>query len=275
MTTANPALPSRFRLYLLGGASLIGPDGPSGAIAGDDQLIALLALLAAAPRGSTTVEAVAVTLRPELSPVDAVSALRDDVRRLQDAAGDDIVRLADERLTLEPALVWCDVASYRDHLARGDRLAAAADYQGPFLDRFHLPGAAAFNQWMHAERSQLALAFRELASALAAEAMADRDGQAAARWWTRLVDADPWNPRAAQQAMEGFEAMGERPAAIAVAEEYLERTAERLGREPDPQIREHLDALREAPPVRRRFAGRVAVAVVVCVVVIVLALILS
>lgn len=267
MTTANAALHPPYRLYLLGGATVIGPRGPVGALATDDALVAVLALLAAAPAGSTTVEAVAVTLRPDLAPVEAIAALRADLQRFSAMVDDQLVDIRDGQLVLDRELVWVDVTAYRDHLAVGDRLAAAADYQGPFLDRFHLRGAAAFNQWMHAERGELALAFRELAATLAGEAMAARDGQAAARWWTRLMDADPWNPRAALQAIEGFEAMGERPAAIAVAVEYLDRTAERLGREPDPAIRSRLEALREAPPPVRRPWRAMAVVLAVMTVV--------
>ena len=265
MNPTDVALQPRFRLYLLGGTSVIGPEGPVGAVAADERLIALLSLLATAPGPSATVEAIAVTLRPDVTPVEAIAALRSDVERLAEALGEDVVRPTASGLTLDPDLIWCDVGAYRDHLGRGDRLAAAADYQGPFLDRFHLPGAAAFNQWMHAERAEFASAFRDIAAGLADEAMAGRDGQAAARWWTRLVDADPWNPRAARQAMSGFEAMGESAAAIAVAEEFLGRTAERLGREPDPDIAANLERLRAAPPARPRRTGMVAAALLVAV----------
>lgn len=226
---------------------MIGPSGPVDAVARDDHLLALLALLASVPPGAATRDALGAALWPELAPAAAAAALGDALDRLRAQLGDDGVVSIGDAVTLDGDVVWCDVRSYRGHLAAGNRLAAAADYQGPFLDRFHLAGAAAFNQWMHSERSEHARAFIDLAAGMAAEAMASDDGQAAARWWTRLVDADPWNPRAALQAMDGFAAMGAHTAAVAVAEEYLTRTGERLGREPDPQVGARLAALRRAP----------------------------
>lgn len=277
ITTADAITSPPYRLYLLGGASLIGPSGPIGALPHDDHLVAVLALLGAAPTDGAPPREVARAIWPDASSSEAEAALDEALQRLAALVEHPLVELGPALLRLDPALVHSDVRAYRGHLERGDRLAAAADYQGPFLDRFHLAGAAAFNQWMHATRGELALAFRELAAALASEAEAAGDQRAAARWWTRLVDADPWNPRAALQAMEGFEAMGAREAAVAVAEEYLARTGERLGREPDPAVRARLDQLHVAPPRRpARHGRRVAVLLGLVVVVgLVLVMLLS
>lgn len=237
----------------------------------------MLALLGAVPTDGAPPHEVARAVWPEVSPSAAEAALGDTLQRLAGMVDHPLVERGPGLLRLDPALVRSDVRAYRGHLERGDRLPAAAEYQGPFLDRFHLAGAAAFNQWMHTTRGELALAFRELAAGLAAEANAAADERAAARWWTRLVDADPWNPRAALQAMEGFEAMGAREAAVAVAEEYLSRTGERLGREPDPAVRARLDQLHAAPPRRPASHGRlVAVLIGLAIVVgLVLVLVLS
>jgi DNA-binding SARP family transcriptional activator len=270
VTTAEPTDQPPYRLYLLGGSSLIGPDGPVDAIVRDDHVIAVLALAATAPAGVATRESVAATAWPDLAAADGRAALEAAMLRLRSAVGPDLLRDADGALALDPAVVWCDVQAYRRHLAGGDRLAAAAEYQGPYLDRFHLAGAAGFNHWMHAQRDELALAFREMAAMLAGEAMISHDGQAAARWWTRLVDADPWNPRAAVQAMEGFEAMGALPAAMAVAEEYLNRTRKGLGREADPDIEARLARLRDVPVRRRRYRMTALIVVVVVVVAVLL-----
>ncbi len=265
VTTATASRHPPYRLYLLGGASVIGPAGPVTAIAGDPPLIALVALLAAARPGEATRRALGAALWPDLAAEQADHELDTTLARLGALLDPACLITSGGGLAFDPVHLWCDVAAYRDHLDAGEHLEAAANYQGPFLDRFHLDGAGGFNQWMHAERDRHAHAFRDLAAALATEAIRGRDGQAAARWWTRLVDADPWNPAAALQAMEGFEAMGERPAAMAVAEEFLGRTHERLGREPDPVIAGHLERLRGAPP-RSARRGPLVLAIVVLLV---------
>lgn len=271
VTTATASKHPPYRLYLLGGASCIGPAGPLTALTDDQAMIALVAMLASSAPGEATRATLAGALWPELDRDEAARALAATVDRLAALVEPGCLVEADGALGFDPDVVWTDVSAYQQHLADGERLAAAADYQGPFLDRFHLEGASAFNHWMHVERDRHAHAFRDLASALATEAMRGRDGQAAARWWTRLVDADPWNPRAALQAMEGFEAMGARPAAMAVAEEYLTRTRERLGREPDPAIEARLERLRGAPaPHRSAWPWIVAGVVVVAGIVLLL-----
>ncbi len=66
--------------------------------------------------------------------------------------------------------------------------------------------------------------------------------------------------------------MGARPAAVAVAEEYLTRTQERLGREPEPAIAARLERLRGAPPARRLSWPLLAIGGVVIVAVLILLL---
>lgn len=236
-----------FTLKLLGGASLEGPAGRVRGRPAHTRRVALLAVLAMSRGRMVGRERLIALLWPEASSESGRALLSESLYVLRKALGEEVIFTAGDEVGINDALVEADAAVFEDLLARDALADAVALYRGPFLDGFYVEDAPDFERWAEDERSRLARAYTRTLEALAAAAEAEGDLLAAAEWWRALLVVDPYNSRAVLRAMAALEAVGERAAALRLAESHGERMREELGAAPDPQVIGLAERLRTAP----------------------------
>ena len=225
-----------YRLKLLGGVLLDGPDGPVSGRATQQRRLALLALVGSAgDRGRSRDQLIAL-LWPETNPSEARQHLSHSLYALRQALGEDAVRTAGEYVRLSSSRVEVDTRVFEGALERGDRAAAVGAYAGPFMEGFFIDDAPEFERWIDEERRRLAKLYIGAVEEAAAEA--DRAGDAAAAiiWWGRLIDQDPYNSAAVVRLMEALCTTGDPANALIVAREHGERLKEDLGVEPTTEV---------------------------------------
>lgn len=230
-------------LRVFGGASIEGPEGPLTGRAAQRHRLALLALLAASPRGMTRDKLVGY-LWPEKDAERARHALSDSVYRIHRALGEQTVVAAGDELRLDPESLPSDLAAFRESLDRGAWEAAIDTYGGPFLDGFHLPGAGEFERWVYGERQRLARQYAGALESLAEERTARGDLTGAAETWRRRAAHDRCDARVAMRLMEALEAAGNRAAALRHARIHAQLLEREFGTGPDPEVAALADRLR-------------------------------
>lgn len=234
----------RFRLFgypaaEVGGAPVSGP-------AAQRHRLALLALLALAPRRTVSRAKLLALLWPEADTASARHLLNVAVHALRDGLGRDAVQSDRDEVTLSAA-VEVDVATFLDALAAAAPERAVAVYRGPLLDGFSLDAAAEFEYWVERERARLAALHRDALQSLARAADHAGDRSAAVRWWRALVHEDPLNTGAVAALMLALERSGDRGNAIQLAQEHEAVLRRELETEPDEGFQALVRRLRRAP----------------------------
>jgi DNA-binding SARP family transcriptional activator len=205
---------------------------------------AALAVLAVAGALGCTRERLIGLLWPEEDEASARHNLRDVLYALRRTLGRGPIAGTGEILRLDPARLTSDVQAFGEALAAARLEHAVAAYGGPLLDGFHLSGAPEFERWLELERGRL---FRECQHALKRLAkQAENNGHwdAAAEWWARTADADPYNSRAVVRLMVALTRAGDRANAILTAEAHCRLLLNELELEPDAGFVEELDRIR-------------------------------
>ena len=240
-----------FRLRTLGSVELEGASGPQAdAVTRGPKRLALLVYLAIdPPRGFKRRDALAALLWPELDQQRARHALRNTLHELRKALGDGaLASRGSEEVGLSAEALWCDVVAFDETLAAGRREEALALYRGPFLEGFHVPGAAPeFEHWVNRQRDRLTVSHAAALEALAEDREAREDFRAAAEQWRLLLAHHPWNGRVVFRLMHALEAAGDRAEALRRADAYRARLREELAAEPDPEVAALAARLRQAP----------------------------
>lgn len=232
------------RLATFGGLSLVGDGEAVPAAMLQRRRLALLAVLAVAGQRGVRRDRVLGLLWPERPDDRARHVLSQAVYALRREGGASGIAVGGDELRLDPGAVTSDVADFETALARGDLEVAAALYDGPFLDGFHLPDAPEFERWAAAERERLARAFAGAVEALAT-AMARRGAHgAAAGHWRRLVAAAPLSASATVGLVEALVARGDRAEALRAVEVHAALVREELGADPAPVVAEWRARLR-------------------------------
>jgi DNA-binding SARP family transcriptional activator/TolB-like protein len=203
------------RIRCLGQLSVLREDGqPLAGAASQPRRLAIVALLARAGNRGISREKVIGYLWPDSDEERARRLLSQAVYMLRRDLGSDdaIVGVRDLRLGTE--FVSSDVGEFQDALDAKEYDRAADLYAGPFLDGFHLAGAAEFERWVDEERRALEhdsdIAFEKCATS--AEARGDH--ATAVVWWRRMAAKDPINARVAIRLMRALAAAGDRHGAI-------------------------------------------------------------
>jgi serine/threonine-protein kinase len=107
---------------------------------------------------------------------------------------------------------------------------------GPFLDGFHLDGAAEFERWMDAEREGISQRLQRALEANAVRAAEEGDTQESVRRWRQLVALDAYSSRYTVGLMRALAAAGDAPGAIRVAKAHEARVREELDAAVDPAV---------------------------------------
>jgi class 3 adenylate cyclase/DNA-binding SARP family transcriptional activator len=152
---SDSASSPRFHLSLLGGFELTGPDGivdlPSKKLAG---LLAYLACTAPRPQPR---EKLSALLWGSHFDAQAKQNLRQALFRLRKLLGQDALEGDGEVVSLNAAVIQCDVGRFEALVREGSRdaLSAAADlYRGRFIDDVTV-GEEGWNEWLTGERERL------------------------------------------------------------------------------------------------------------------------
>src|SRR5690348_2159357 len=198
------------RLSLLGGLSVESTEGaPWPRTATQRRRLALLAMLAAAGDRGLSRDRVLAVLWPESDADGARHSLSQTLYLFRRSAGGVNVVVGSTELRLNREVATSDLDDFRKALDRGDQALAASLYVGPFLDGFHVAGAPEFERWLDTERARADHQATQAIRALAVQAEAGRDFDAAVRWWRRLGAIAPLDGRAALGLISALTSAGD------------------------------------------------------------------
>jgi serine/threonine protein kinase len=198
--------------------------------------LAVLALLAAAPESGVSRETIAAYLWPESDEERGRNALRQTLHALRrDLDAPDLLA-GGAALRLNPAVITSDLREFEAARAAGDLALAIGSYAGPFLDGYHLPGAAEFDQWAARKRAEYAARAGAVLETLAREDARAGRPQASAEWWRQRSALDPLDTRIARELITALAAAGNVGAAARAARTHEALIREELGTAPDAEF---------------------------------------
>jgi DNA-binding SARP family transcriptional activator len=241
------------------GSPLVESDGrPPGSAATQRKPLALLALLAVAGERGESRDKLLAYLWAEIPGDRAAHRLNQLLYALRRDLGEESLFKGTSKLRLNPEVVTSDRGEFIGAHRRGELERAVAAYSGPFLDGFHLRGAAEFDRWLEGERASLGRCYQESLEALAAAAAAAGDRDRATAWLHRLAEHDPLSSRVIINLMGVLAASGRRADALRTARAYQERVQEELEAAPSPAVMALAEELRRRPAAK---SDAVAIAV--------------
>lgn len=240
---------STFRLRLLGGMALVGPDGDVAGRAAQRRRVAILALLSFAPGYVLSRDKLMAFLWPEAASEEARHRLSVALYELRRALGERALVTRGDDVVLDPAVVCCDATEFEEAVLAGAADAAVGLYAGPFLDGVHLGEAPGFEEWAAGVRERLERAHCAVLETVARSRAGRGDLAGAADSWRRLARADPYSGHVALELMRALEVSGNRAAALHHATVHATLLRTELGIDPGPDIDGFVRGLRAAPAV--------------------------
>src|SRR5436190_12858465 len=118
----------------------------TGAVAQRSRLSLLAVLATAGPTGFSR-DKLLLHLWPESDEERARHALKQAVYSLRRELGTDEVIVGTASLSLNPSIISSDARDFEAAIVAGDNAAAAAMYNGPFLDGVLLKDSVEFERW--------------------------------------------------------------------------------------------------------------------------------
>ena len=246
-----------FKLTLLGGVLLTGPDGPVSGRASQQKRLALLSLVASAGKTGQSRDRLVALLWPDSDTQEARHHLSHSLYVLRSALGEDAIHAAGEYVRIDPSRLQVDSTAFEEALDRADPETAVGWYDGPFMDGFFVGSSEEFDRWVEGERRRLAALFAGTLEDLARAAEEIEDPAAAARWWGRLVEHDPYNSAAVVSLMRSLAAGGDPANAVQFAREHAELLEREFGIEPTPEVQQLVEDLTR-PTKRNAMAAKPA-----------------
>src|SRR5213592_149935 len=249
-------------LRTFGGLSVQQEGAPGAGAGAQRKTLALLALLAAHPRGLSR-DKIAAYLWPDSDTKHARGLLKQACYALRRDLHTNRLFLGSNELRLNPDFVTSDVQTFEGALRSGDLAKAAELYAGASLDGFFLGEAMEFEDWAAVERSRLSKEVSDVFEQLATRSAAAGNHEAAQRWWRRLAALEPLSSRAALGLMTALAERGEIPEALRHGKAYEALVREELGAPPEPAVAAVLNRLQHEPATAEGVSGddlRLAVA---------------
>jgi DNA-binding SARP family transcriptional activator len=232
------------RLQTFGGVSLFrGDENLTGAVT-QRRRLGILVLLATAGAAGLSRDKLLAFLWPEADAESARHVLNQLLYAQRRQVGDDALFQGRKTLRLNPAVISSDVDQFEHALGAQDLDAAAALYRGPFLDGFFLKDAPEFERWADQQRSRLARRAVDALTTLARQSVDRGDHRAAAEWWRRAVEVDPFDSPTALGLVLCLAAGGDRAGALVAARRHEELLQQDLGVAPDATFSETVGRLR-------------------------------
>jgi len=219
-------------------------------IATQRRQLALLALLAVAGDDGMSREKLLAYLWPEKDTERARHTLNQLLYMQRRLTEDPEVFQGRKTLRIYPELIETDVRAFREALDRDDSAGAVALYRGPFLDGFFLDNAPAFEEWATEWRHRFARRYLDAVDELAGRAESAGEHDVALEWRRRAAAVDPLDPGLVRAHAEAFLQCGNRAGALRVLTAHRERLHDELGIEPELELRQMEDRIRNGP-VRR------------------------
>lgn len=219
-------------------------------VATQRRQLALLALLAVAGDEGISREKLLAYLWPEKDTERARHTLNQLLYMQRRLTEDPEVFQGRKTLRVYPELIETDVRGFREALDRNDGEAAVAIYRGPFLDGFFLDKAPAFEEWAAEWRQRFARRYLDILADLAVRSESKGELDVALEWRRRAAAVDPLDPGLVRAHAEAFLQCGNRAGALRVLAAHRERLHDELGIEPELELRQMEDRIRNGP-VRR------------------------
>ena len=205
--------------------------------------VALLVYLARSPARRRTRDHLIGLLWGDREESAARHSLREAVRAIRRAAGDDQLGTEGDQLSLGESAVELDTDRFERLAAAGDWAGAAALVTGDFLEGFSVPDASPFEDWLGAERAYWRRRAVEALVNQGDRALSAGDIPQAAHLAERATALDPAAARAARLAMKALSLGGDRNAALAAYGRFAEQSSG-TGTEPDRETRALAELLR-------------------------------
>lgn len=231
----------QLRLQTFGTLRLESSQGPVAGPISQRHRLALLALLAAATGRQLSRDRLLGLLWPDSDEHSGRTLLNTTVHAVRKALGSEALRSVGDGLYLDPELLPSDLDWLEQHTRAGNAALAVEVYTGPFLDGFHLPESAAFEEWASATRAEYHRWVHDLLDQLATP-VESPDPAARVAWTERLCRHEPHSALAAVRHLHTLAALGDRPAALEFAHEFQERLRLDLDVGPDAEV----EAVRQA-----------------------------
>jgi TolB-like protein/DNA-binding SARP family transcriptional activator len=228
---------TQISLRLLGGASVVGPNGLINARGTRAHRLALLAVLSTGKRRPISRDKLIALLWPDASEDRARPLLSDALYLLRGALGEEAILGVGDDVQINAELVDSDEQRFEQLVAAREFEPAVAEYTGPLLDGFHLnDGGAEFEQWLDGERARLDAMFADaLGAAAAVQEQAER-WAAALPHLRRLAAHDPYSGQSALRLMRTLQRSGNRAGALQHARVHSALLRDEFGTEPDAAV---------------------------------------
>jgi DNA-binding SARP family transcriptional activator len=205
--------------------------------------LAILAALAVAGERGLSRDKLQALLWPESDSARARHVLNQLLYAQRRQVGAEGLFRGRKTLRLNPEVIQTDLMEFEGAAQRGDLEKAAAAYAGPFLDGFYLKDAPEFEHWVEDQRHRLGRRYLEVVSTLAGKATRTGEHGAAATWWRRATQADPFDSLAALGLVEALAAAGDRSGAVREGRRHEELLRRELGVPADPRLSQLLARL--------------------------------
>ncbi|MDP9179742.1 MAG: hypothetical protein M3O61_18880, partial [Gemmatimonadota bacterium] len=207
--------------------------------------LALLAYLAASDPAVIARHKLIALLWPESDEGIGRHSLSQLLYALRHDLGAHVLRVDQETVSLDPAILESDVHVFDVALRAGQLGQAVDQYRGAFLDGFHVDDAPEMERWIDSERARRATQCALSLDRLAADAEGRGDWHRAHEWWHRRAVLDPTDGRVALRLMHSLVAIGDRRGALEAARVYETLVREDLDAEPDRAVTQLVAELRD------------------------------
>ena len=246
MSRPNNAPPdARYRLLLLGPASLTNAEGALLPGMGPGKPLAMLAYVAI--NGSVQREELVSLLWPEMPEDRARNAFRQTLHRLRGALDQRILSTERELISLTADDgFWCDALEF-GRVAASDPDRAISLYRGAFLGGLNI-GSAVFEQWAEAQRERLEAQYRGSLVRAANAALEAGETDRAAEHARTLSRVAPLDPHAAILEAKTLVAAGRKPEAISALTRHASQIESELGAKPAASVAAMLHRLANEAP---------------------------
>ena len=223
-------------------------EGPDSVLSRPKRLALFTYLCLASADGPVRRDTLLPMFWPESDEARARAALSQALHILRRSLGPEVlVTRGRNEVGIDFAAVRCDAVTFRRALATGNRETSLALYGGDLLPGFHVDGPE-FGRWLEAERRALRTQALEAALALAADADAIGDAEAAQAAWRRALEIAPESEAAARGLVLAQWRAGRRSAALETYEDFAGRLANEFGVEPGARLADLVDRIRQGEP---------------------------
>jgi DNA-binding SARP family transcriptional activator len=209
--------------------------------------LALLIYLACSPKRSRTREHLTGLLWPDKAEEKARQSLREALSKIRAAVGEAGVETVGDQVRLAAGAVRLDTDRFQALAAAGDWSGAAAIVAGPFLEGFVVPGAAAFEEWLSAERREWNARGMSALLRVAQVKLDGGDLEAALSAARRAVAMASDAEAAVAMLMRALALAGNPAAALREYEEFATRLRTELGTKPSAACSALAERIRTTP----------------------------